>query len=88
MSNLPDGQKLARFRRTEEIFSHLIELDASARASALSEACAGDAELQQAVEGLLLAHDDASKAWPALTASRPSPAGVIHCTRGTGLVHT
>lgn len=70
MSNPPDGQKLARFRRTEELFSQLIKLDPSARASALSAACANDAELQRAVEGLLRAHDDASKVWPALTVAR------------------
>lgn len=51
-----------RFRRAQEIFGEVCELDAEAQTRYLDARCAGDAELRGEIENLL-AHDEATPEW-------------------------
>ena len=50
-----------RYQQVKQIFYDVIDVEPSARAAYLAEACAGDEALQREVESLLASHDDAGE---------------------------
>ena len=63
-----------RYQQIKQIFQAVLEVETTARASYLTEACANDEELRHEVESLLTSHDDAGEfiEAPAVAALTPS----------------